>query len=268
MVLKINDEWGARLFYGGLIALLLGLFVWFFHYWMVEASFFFALSVVYAVLVYRFASHSERAFEVMLWSCFVNFVALISIEDAVLGFPASGPWLLGFIAGSIAGGYVWTGRRSGSEFKQRKRKPEADGSFNGGWRLALTNGVCAIVLLGIGTAQLAFLSPTAAAAGGACCRCHRGLGTVPFPSAAAHQKRSHHDGPAGCFLRVNIRGRCHRPNGPSLCVGLRRPRRHPDRRAVLVRPTVRGAPAALLHSGPAPSAETSAPVEAEAKART
>jgi hypothetical protein len=162
-LLKKIDQWNVPVGQAVMIAVLVATFVWFFHRWLVEASFFFALSVGYAVLVYRFVSPSERASEVMLWSCFVNHVALISIEDAVLGFPASAPWLLGFITGAIAGGYVWTGPRAGVEFKQ-KRKPEADGSFTGGRRLAVINGVCALALLGIGTAQLVLLSPTALAA--------------------------------------------------------------------------------------------------------
>lgn len=160
-MLKRFDQWDVRHLRGGMIAFMLAVFLWFFHHWLVEASLFFALSVAYAVLVYRFASQSGRASEVLLWSCLVNYIALISIEDAVLGFPASGPWLLGFIGGAIAGGYVWTGPGAGAEFSQTyKRKPEADGSFTGGWRLAVINGVCALALLGIGTAQIIFLSPT------------------------------------------------------------------------------------------------------------
>jgi hypothetical protein len=158
-VLKKVDQWNVRVFYAALIALLVAMFVWFFHNWLFEASFFFTLSVVCAVLVYRFVSQSERAFTVMLWALFLNFLALTSIENG-LGVPAAGPWFLGFIVGSIAGGYVWTGPGAGTEFKQGKRIRQADGSFTGGRRLAVINGVCALVLLGIGTAQLVVLSPT------------------------------------------------------------------------------------------------------------
>jgi hypothetical protein len=131
--------------------------------WLLEASFFFTLSVVCAVLVYRFVSQSERAFMVMLWALFLNFLALTSIEND-LGVPAAGPWFLGFIVGSIAGGYVWLGPGAGTEFKQPKRIRQADGGFSGGGRLAAVNGVCALMLVAIGTAQLALLSPTALAA--------------------------------------------------------------------------------------------------------
>ncbi len=154
-----KDRWDVRHLRGGMIVLLLGVFVWLFHHWLFEASFFFALSVVCAVLVYRVVSPSERAFEVMLWALFLNFIALTSIENG-LGAPAAGPWFLGFIAGSIAGGYLWSGPRAGTEFKEPKRIRQADGSFTGGRRIAVINGVCALVLVALGTAQLFLLSPT------------------------------------------------------------------------------------------------------------
>lgn len=162
--MKRIDQWGRLYFRGGMIAVMLVVFVWLFHRWLVEASFVFALAAAYAVLVYRFAAPSVRASQVMLWSCLVNYIALISVEDAVLGFPAAGPWILGFIGGAIAGGYVWTGPRAGTELRANIRKPEADGSFTGGRRLAVINGVCALALLGIGTAQIVVLSPTVPAA--------------------------------------------------------------------------------------------------------
>lgn len=162
MLNKIG-QWNVRVFYAALIALLVAVFVWFFHSWLLEASFFFTLSVVCAVLVYRVISQSERAFTVMLWALFLNLLALTSIENG-LGVPAAGPWFLGFIVGSIGGGYVWRGPRAGAEFSQtHKRKPETDGSFTGGRRFAVINGVCALVLAAIGTAQLVLLSPTGTA---------------------------------------------------------------------------------------------------------
>lgn len=158
-VLKKIDQWNVRVFYAALIVLLVAVFLWFFHNWLFEASFFFTLSVVCAVLVYRVVSQSERAFTVTLGALFVTFLALTSIEN-VLGVPAAGPWFLGFIVGSLAGGYVWRGPRAGTEFKQPKRIRQADGSFTGGRRLVVINGVCALVLVAIGAAQLALLSPT------------------------------------------------------------------------------------------------------------
>jgi hypothetical protein len=161
-VLKSVDQWNIRVFYAALIALLVAVFVWFFHNWLFEASFFFILSVVCAVLVYRVTSQSERAFTVMLWALFLNFLTLTSIENG-LSVPAAGPWFLGFIVGSIAGGYVWRGPRAGTEFKQPKRIRQADGSFTGRRHLAVTNGMCALMLVAIGTAQLVLLSPTVTA---------------------------------------------------------------------------------------------------------
>lgn len=159
-VLKKINQWDVRAFYAALTALMVAMFVWFFRHWLVGASFFFALSVVCTVLVYRVVSQSERAFTVMLWTMFLNYLTLISIENNS-GIPAANPWFIGFIVGGIAGGYVWSGPSAGTEFKQpRRRVPEADGSFTGGWRLAVINAVCALVLLGMGTAQLALLSPT------------------------------------------------------------------------------------------------------------
>lgn len=161
-VLKKIDQWNVRVFHAALIALLVAVFVWFFHNWLFEASFFFTLSVVCAVLVYRVVSQSERAFNVMLWALFLNFLALTSLENG-LDVPAAGPWFLGFITGSIAGGYVWRGLRAGTEFKQPKRIRQADGSFSGGRRLAVINGVCALVLVAVGAAQLLLLSLTVTA---------------------------------------------------------------------------------------------------------
>jgi hypothetical protein len=159
-VLKKFDQWDMRVLYAGMIALMTAMFVWFFRNWLVEASLFFVWAVVFAVLAYRVASQSVRAFTVMLWSLFLNYLTLISIEDD-LGVPAAGPWFIGFIVGAIAGGYVWLGPRAGTEFRQpRRRTPEADGIFTGGRRLAVINALCALVLLSIGTAQLVVLSPT------------------------------------------------------------------------------------------------------------
>ena len=157
-----KDQRGILLLRGGMIALMLGMFVWFAGDKLIEASLFLAMAVAYAVLVYRVVSQSVRAFTVMLWTFFLNYVTLISIavEDG-LNIPAAGPWFIGFIVGGIAGGHVWFGPGAGTEFKQtRQRSPEADGSFTGGWRLAVINAVCVLVLLGMGIAQLVLVSPT------------------------------------------------------------------------------------------------------------
>ncbi|MBD8044095.1 hypothetical protein H9638_09775 [Arthrobacter sp. Sa2BUA2] len=165
-LLKKLDQVNVRYFYAGMIVLMLALFAWLAGSNLSKASVFLAVGVVYAVLVYRVVSQSVRAFTVMSWTFLLNYFTLISISvDGSLGIPSAGPWFIGFIIGAIAGGYVWLGPRAGSEFKHsRKRLPEPDGSFSGGWRLAVINGFCALVLLGFGTAQLLLLSPTAESA--------------------------------------------------------------------------------------------------------
>lgn len=161
-MLKKIDQWDVRVLYAGMIALTLAAFVWLAGARLLEASVFLAVGVVYAFLVVRVVSQSFRAFTVMLWTFQLNYWTLISLDvDGALGIPAAGPWFIGFLVGGIAGGYVWSGPGAGSARTQtRPRKPEAAGKFSGGWRLALINGVCALVLLGIGTAQLTLLSPT------------------------------------------------------------------------------------------------------------
>jgi hypothetical protein len=162
--LKINEQWGARLFYGGMIALMLGLFVWLAGARAPEASVFLVAGAIYAVLVFRIVSHSFRAFTVMSWAFLLNYWVLISLRvEGALEIPAAEPWFVGFLIGGIAGGNVWCGRRSASK-QLPHRKPDADGRLTGGWRLAVINGACVFVLLGIGIVQLVALSPTAAAA--------------------------------------------------------------------------------------------------------
>lgn len=157
-----KDQRGVLLLRAGMIALMLGMFVWVAGDGLLEASLFLAVAAAYAVLVYRVVSQSVRAFTVMFGTFFLNYVTLISITvDDDLGIPAAGPWFVGFVVGGIAGAYVWFGPGAGTEFKQaRKRSPEADGSFTGGWRLAVVNAVCVLVLLGMGVAQLVLLSPS------------------------------------------------------------------------------------------------------------
>jgi hypothetical protein len=164
-VLKKADQWGARLFYGGMIALMLGAFMWFARNNLIGSLPFLAIAVTYAFLVVRVASQSFRSFTAMLWTFQLNFWTLISLDvEGALDIPAAGPWFIGFLVGCTAGAPVWSSQRAGSARKQaRPRKPDADGSFSGGWRLAVINAVCALVLLGIGTVQLVLLSPTAPA---------------------------------------------------------------------------------------------------------
>ena len=164
-VLKKIDQWDVRVLYAGMIALMLAVFVWFAGDRLLESSVFLSVGAVYALLVIRVVSRSFRAFTVMLWTFFLNYWTLISLDvDGALDIPAAGPWFIGFMVGGLAGGYVWSGPGAGSGRTQtRPRRPDADGKFSGGWRLALINGVCALVLFGIGTAQLVLLSPTATA---------------------------------------------------------------------------------------------------------
>ncbi|MEC5185228.1 MFS family permease [Cryobacterium sp. MP_3.1] len=164
-MLKKIDQWDARILHAGMIALMLAVFVWFAGDRLLEASVFLSVGAVYAFLLVRVVSRSFRAFTVMLWSFLLNYWMLISLDvDGALDIPAAGPWFIGFMVGSIAGGYIWSGPGAGRERTQtRPRRPDADGKFSGGWRLALINAACALVLFGIGTAQLVLLSPTAPA---------------------------------------------------------------------------------------------------------
>jgi hypothetical protein len=164
-VLKQIDQWDVRVLYAGMIALLLAVFVWFAGDRLLESSAFLSVGAVYAFLVVRVVSRSFRASSVMLWTFLLNYLTLISLDvEGALDLPAAGPWFIGFMVGGIAGGYVWSGPGAGSERTQtRPRRPDADGTFSGGWRLALINGVCALVLFGIGTVQVVLLSPTAPA---------------------------------------------------------------------------------------------------------
>lgn len=161
-MLKKIEQWDARVFAAGMIALMLGLFIWLAGNRFIEASLFLLVGVVYAFVVVRFVSPSFRAFNTMLWTFQLNLWTLLSLDAVgVLGVPAAGPWFIGFIVGGIAGGYVWSNPRARSApGKTRQRKPDADGTYSGGLRLAVINGACVIVLLGIGTAQLAMLSLT------------------------------------------------------------------------------------------------------------
>ncbi|WP_314214953.1 hypothetical protein [Pseudarthrobacter equi] len=159
-----NDVWAGRIFYGTLIAVLLGVFAWLAGGRILETLPFLAIGAVYAFVLYRVVSQSGRAFVVMQWTLLLNYFTLISIDVSDrLAIPASAPWFVGFLVGGIIGGHVWSGRGTGAEFRQpRKRVLKEDGTYDGGWRLALINAACAVVLLAMGTVQLLLLSPTPA----------------------------------------------------------------------------------------------------------
>ncbi len=161
-LLKRFDASGGRILYGGLIALMLGMFVWLAGGRVFEALPFLGIGVAYAFAVYRIVSLSVRAYSVMLWTFLLNYYALISIDlGGGLDIPAAGPWFVGFLIGGIAGAHIWSGPGSGAEIPQlRQRRPADDGSFAGGWHLALINAACAVALLGMGAAQLVLISPT------------------------------------------------------------------------------------------------------------
>lgn len=144
-----------------MVALTVAMFVWLYHSVLVEASVVFALAGAYGVVLFRVVAGSVRAFMVMRWAFLLIYYTLIIVENE-LRIPAAGPWFLGFLVGGIAGGYVWFGARAGSAVKRtRERTGEAGGGFSGGWRLALINAVCALVLLGLGIAHLVLQSTTA-----------------------------------------------------------------------------------------------------------
>ena len=182
-VLKKLDESDPRVFYAALIALMLGMFVWLAGSKILVAAPFLVLAAAYAVLLFRVVSQSLRAFTVMRWAFFLIYFTLISIDvGSRLSIPAAAPWFVGFLVGGIAGGYVWSGPRAGAAFTPaRSRKPVADGSLEGGWRLALINAACALVLLGMGIAQLVLLSPTLPAVAVLTCSFIAGWALFRFP---------------------------------------------------------------------------------------
>lgn len=159
-----NDVWAGRIFYGTLIAVLLGAFAWLARGLILQTLPFLAIGAVYAFVLYRVVSQSVRAFAVMQWTLLLNYFTLISIDVADrLAIPASAPWFVGFLVGGIVGGHVWSGRGTGAEFRQsRKRVLRDDGTYDGGWRLALINAACALVLLAVGAWQLLLVSPAPA----------------------------------------------------------------------------------------------------------
>ena len=142
-----------RLFYGAVILVTMAMDVWFFGGAPAAAAGFYAAGAVYGILLFRVVSYSGRAAFVMRWAFTLSFMVLNGI-GAGLDVPMAGPLLLGFGAGGIAGGYQWTGKRAGSALK-RKRSRTEDGRYTGGWRLALINAACAVVLLALPAAYLA-----------------------------------------------------------------------------------------------------------------
>lgn len=154
-----REAWYTRLFFGSLIAVMAAVFFWLARNILPEALPFFGMAVAYGVLLTRVVRRSGRAFMAMYGSFLLIYWSFLAVEDD-LGVPASAPWFMGFIIGAIAGGHTWSGEGAGTEVSQ-KRERNADGQgFTGGWRLALINAVCALVLLGLGVAHLVYQSPT------------------------------------------------------------------------------------------------------------
>lgn len=182
--MKWKDPANIRLAYAAMIALMTGLFLWYGREFLVQSAPFFALGAAYGVLIYRVLSVSVRAQHAMQFAWLLICMSLISVED-VLQAPASGPWLMGFIAGGIAGGYVWLGPRAGGRFL-RKRHRTDDGGWIGGWPQILVNAACAAVLLALGLAHLMFQSPTpvVAAVFAACIAAGWAVFRFPLPAPA------------------------------------------------------------------------------------
>lgn len=141
-----------------MVVLPIALFAGLFHSRLVEASTFFALGALYGLLLFRVVSRSVRAFVVMRWAFLLILYTTIGIQ-ADLGIPATVPWVLGFLAGAMAGGYVWFGARAGSAFRQ-KREPAATSDK----ALGAINISCAILLLGLAVAHLTHPASSVAAA--------------------------------------------------------------------------------------------------------
>ncbi|WP_043795029.1 hypothetical protein [Pseudarthrobacter chlorophenolicus] len=154
-----KEPFDGRLFYAGLIAVLVAVFVWLARNVLVEASLFFLLAAVFAALVYRVVAYSVRAFGVMQWSFLLIYYSLLSVEDD-LGLPAAGPWFMGFLVGALAAGISWVGPGAGTELRLKTQRGAKGSVFPGGWRPALITSGSALVLLGLGSAHLAYQSPT------------------------------------------------------------------------------------------------------------
>ena len=125
---------------------------WYFGGAPAPAAVFFAAGAAYGVLLFRVVSVSVRASMVMSWAFTLIVIMALRLEG-VLSIPVMGPIFMGFIAGANVGGRRWTGKRAGSEIR-RKRTAAADGTFTGGWQLALINAACAGILIAASTAML------------------------------------------------------------------------------------------------------------------
>jgi hypothetical protein len=129
---------------------------------LLGASVIFTLAACYVILMFRVVIQSGRASAVMFLAMFLIFFSLIAVEDQ-LGIPAPGSWFLGLTVGGMAGLSGRSEKRTGTVVS---RKPERTGKgdleFTGGRRLAVINGACAAVLLGMGAAHFVLQAPTAA----------------------------------------------------------------------------------------------------------
>ena len=155
---KWNVERNLR---AGMVLLPAGMCVLYFGQALAEALAFFLLGAIYGALLYRVVNLSQRAFMVMGAPAFLLILGSLILLQQDVGIPAAGPWILGFIAGGIMGGYVWLGPRAGAEFRRKNpRRRNAEGSYPGGWQPAAVNAVSALLLLGLGTALFLLASPT------------------------------------------------------------------------------------------------------------
>ncbi|WP_232481431.1 hypothetical protein [Arthrobacter sp. YN] len=157
---KKSKQWDPRILYGGMIAVIMAVFLWMAHSTLLGASLFFVPGATYTFLLFRVLPQSSRASMLMLCALPLASYSALSIEDD-LGIPAAASWFLGVIVGGIASGYPWSGKRS-----QAAKKPSgtvgAGKESVGGRRQAMINGSCAAVLMGAGLGHFIFQSPTAA----------------------------------------------------------------------------------------------------------
>ncbi|MDR6989784.1 hypothetical protein J2Y66_004301 [Paenarthrobacter nitroguajacolicus] len=155
---KKAAKWDARVAYAVIIAGVVALFVWVAHDNLAPASVFFLLAAAYAALLFGVVWRSVRASTVMQFAIGMISFSLISIEGD-LGALAACSWFLGILAGGIAGGHPWSGKRPGSDGGQ-KRERNGEG-YTGGLRLAVINAASAVVLVGLGVTHLVLQTPTA-----------------------------------------------------------------------------------------------------------
>ncbi|MFK0039833.1 hypothetical protein ACIQTW_08310 [Paenarthrobacter sp. NPDC090517] len=208
---KKPAQWHTTIFFGAMIMVLVAAFAWIAHSVLLEASPFFVLGAAYTFLLFREIPQASRAYTVMHFALPLILFSWLSAEDD-LGVPAAASWILGFIAGAIASGYPWTGKRPQTN---RGDSSGVEGKESaGGPRLFLINSACVAVLMAGGLSHLIFQSPTAAVgsvlAGALIC----GWALFRFPPSALTRNMLLLTIPVEFFLLIFLGGNTSQPALP------------------------------------------------------